>query len=804
MLKKIITVVMALFITFAVFAKDETWYNGKPIVDVEFKGLKSIGSAELHEIFKPYKGKLFSDEIYWEILQKIYALDYFTDIVPKALPADADYSSVLLEFDITEKPSVEKIVYKGYNRIRKGSLDSAIKTQKGDIFSEDLMKNDALLLKEFYISKGYAKAEISVEAVENKKNNTVTVEFTIKEGKQSVISSIEFEGNTKFTEKALEKILVSKRVGFIQKGPFLESALQEDKMAVKMYYGEQGYIDAHVETIKKEVDTTSDPTKNKISLVYVIMEGEQYKYAGTKFEGNYIFSDEELGEKIKLKVGSVMNMKRFEIGFAGVMDLYFENGYTSNFIDKQEARNDETKEVSFVVNIIERERSHIENIIIKGNKKTKDYVISRELLFKEGDVFSKKKYMNSFRNLFNLRYFSSIIPEIQQGSEQDLVDVVINVEEQDTASVTGGISLAGIAQPNTFPISAFFKWDEKNLLGTGRELSVNVTAGGDEQSIMLGFTENWFLGTPLSVGFNFSIAHRRLFAFQDVKPPIGVIDTPMDTNKMLYHQLAFGFGVNTGYRWFPNFATITLRGGLNTDVLKNFYDADLYRPFEDGVRNKQARWGMDNALNIGVSLDDRDLMHDPSKGWFLNQTYTIFGLIPKLEDDYYIRSETKGEVYFTLVDYPVSDIWNLKFVLGFYSDFCFQFPTTKKPIGLSKQFYVDGMFNGRGWYDLGMEGLGNVMQKNWIEFRWPLAHGILSFDFFFDAVAVKKDLRDLKTLNINDYYFSFGPGLRFSIPQFPLRFMFANTFKSINGRPRWRNGKNADWRFIISLNIPNM
>ena len=105
---------------------------------------------------------------------------------------------------------------------------------------------------------------------------------------------------------------------------------------------------------------------------------------------------------------------------------------------------------------------------------------------------------------------------------------------------------------------------------------------------------------------------------------------------------------------------------------------------------------------------------------------------------------------------------------------------------------------------LGSSGKGNVLLNHWVEFRWPLAHGILSFDFFADAAAVKKDLADLKTFKIDDYYFSFGPGLRFVIPQFPLRLMFANTFKAENGKLVWGNGKGADWRFVLSFNVPNL
>ncbi len=804
MLKKIIAVMMALFITFVCFAEEDTWYNEKPIIRVEFNGLLSVDETELDEIFSSYEGKLFSNELYWEILKKIYALDYFTDIVPTARPVDNDKTAVILEFKVVEKPSVSEVVFKGYSNIGRRNLSDAVKIKKGDIYSEAIMKNDVIVLKKLYVSKGYAKAEVSANAVVDEEKNTVKVEFTIKEGKMSVISSINFEGNTHFTEKALRRILISKPAGFIQKGPFLESALQEDKDAIKMFYGERGYIDAHVETIKKEIDTESDPLKEKIALTYVIMEGEQFKYSGTKFEGNNIFSTEELSDKIKLYPDDLFNLKKFEMGFAAIMDLYFENGYTGNFIDKKEIRNDETKEVGFVIMIVERERSHIENIIIKGNKKTKDYVVLRELLFKEGDVFSKTKYMNSFRNLFNLRYFSSILPEVQQGSEQDLVDVIVNIEEGTTTQIGGGISISGSSDPHSFPLSVFATYEEKNLLGTGRDLSTTLNLGADEQSLVIGFTEPWLFGQPLFAGFNFTVSHRKETTYQDILPPLGIPDEPLEMNMMDYHQLSFSFGVNSGYRWFQDFATITLKGGLNMDIVKNFYDEKLYRPFDASVRNKQAHWGLENTFNIGVSLDNRDLMHDPSKGWYFNQTFSFLGLIPKVEDEYYFKSETKAEAYFTLLDYPVSEVWNLKFVLGFYSGFAFQVPITKRPIGRKRKLFIDGMMVGRGWRDLGPAGEGNVLQNNWIEFRWPLAQGIISFDFFFDAVAIKNDLTDLKTLSINDYYFSFGPGLRFALPQFPLRFLLSNTFRSKDGRPYWRNGKGPDWRFTISINIPNM
>lgn len=814
MVKNKIAFIILITAAISCFAQaPDGWYEGKPIISIQFKGLKTISSTELDEIFRPYKGKLFSDDVFWEILQKVYALDYFKNIETKVIAADNDYASMFLEFHIVEKPAVSEIIFKGNNQVKKSDLMSASALKKGDIYNDAEMQSDIAAMKAKYIERGYAKAEISGSVRENAEANSVTVEYSIQEGKMSVISAINFEGNSKFPQKALKKVLVSKEAGFIQKGAFREAALEEDKLAIKNFYAEKGYIDAHVETVKKEIDSESDPFKEKITLTFVVMEGEQFVYTGTDFTGNYLFTSEELSAKLNMKIGTTFNMVKFEQGFNSIMDLYFENGYTTNYFEKKENRNEAAHEISYTIMIVERERSHIEKIIINGNKKTKDYVILRELLIKEGDVFSKTKFINSLRNLFNLRYFSSIVPDVQQGSERDLIDIVFNVEDQNTATVNFGISFSGISDPSAFPMSVFAQWEEKNLLGTGRELSANLTAGTDTQSLTLGFTENWFLGTPLSVGFNFSASHKKLYTYSDSKYPLGIVDSgnPIkddialaDAYKMRYDNLEFEFGINTGYRWFPNFATITLKGGVDFGIIKTFYNNKLYRPFEISIRNQQAKWGLNNALWTQVSLDDRDIAHDPSRGWFLSQRFTFFGLFPKIEGNYYFKSDTKAEAYFTLLDYPVSDVWNLKFVLAFYSGFSFQVPTTKKAIGWDNMFMIDGMFVGRGWLGSGFEERGNVMQNNWIEFRWPLAHGILSFDFFFDAVAVKKDLKDLRNLSINDYRFSFGPGLRFSIQQFPLRLMFANTFKSVNWKPVWGNGKKADWRFVISFNIPNI
>ena len=818
MLKKnvILIFLMSMLGLFLFAQVQEDWYKDKEIVSFKFKGLRAVQASDLSGIFSKYKGQKFSDEIYLEILQHLYDLDYFIDIQPQAVPADPSYSYVRLEFFFVEKPFVKKIKFTGNNAVRAGTLLEKCALKKDTIYNEDKLRSDTLAIRAFYLEKGYSNINVSTNVEDDKEDNSVSVEYVINEGMQTVVSKIFFEGNEKIADKVLKKVLATKEAGIIRSGAFQESMIENDKELIKFYYGEKGYINGHIENIRQEIDPESDNVKQRIILTYIIYEGEQFIYEGVNFTGNRIFKTDELEAKIKLEKGDVFNLKRLEMGYNAIADLYFENGYSATQISKKDIIDETARTIRYEIEIKESKRSHVENVIIRGNTKTKDYVIMRELLFTSGDVFSKKRFFNSLRNIYNLRYFSSIVPDVKPGSEDGLLDVILNVEETSTANIQFGITFSGVSDANTFPMSIFLQWEERNLVGRGSELSANVTAGPDKQSATLGYTENWFLGLPLAVGFELSATHKQEFSFQDIIPPFGVPDpypslddykadiSLAEAYKMKYDRAEFGFGINSSYRWYPLFATLTLRGGINFNLVKNFYDAALYRPFDEAIRHQREKWRFSNNIWTRFSVDNRDFVYDPSKGWFLSQQFSFFGIFPKIESEYFFRSETKGELYFTLLDYPVAESWHLKFVLAFYSGFSFQVPTTSNSISRLNKLTIDGMFNGRGWYNAGGAGQGDVMQSNWIEFRMPLAQGIISFDFFFDAIATKQDLKSLRSLSINDYFFSFGPGVRFTLPQFPLRLMFANTFRSNNGKPYWGNGKGADWKFVLSFNIPNL
>jgi len=140
-------------------------------------------------------------------------------------------------------------------------------------------------------------------------------------------------------------------------------------------------------------------------------------------------------------------------------------------------------------------------------------------------------------------------------------------------------------------------------------------------------------------------------------------------------------------------------------------------------------------------------------------------------------------------------------VLAAYSGMTMQFPAPNSTVGRTSQLYIDGMFNARGWTSIYNSVRGKAMWSNSLELRMPIVRGVLAIDGFLDGAAVKSTPEQMfNDLSLNDFYFSTGPGIRFSIQQFPLRLLFANTFRH-NDTDGWY--WNNNWKFVLSFNIVN-
>jgi len=795
----------------------DEWYQGKPIRDIVFTGLKSISPNELEALMNPYKGRSFNDDIFWEMLGKLYALEYFDNIEPSTERANAAGSEVIIRFSIKERPVIGRISFAGNSGLRPRELQEVVTSKVNDIFNQAKVRVDIEAIKNKYIEKGYPNIEVTATDTQSG-DSTITLVFHIVENNKLSISRINFQGNTRFSSSTLRGQLSLKAKSLLNDGAFQEAKLLIDRESVARYYHDRGFIDAAVRDVTRTLTTTSKGTT--MVLTFLIDEGTEYRFGGVSFEGNIIFETAQLSKLVTSKVGDIVNMTRLEMDLQRVADLYYENGYIFNMITRIPDKNTQTNVLSYMISIVERSRAYIENIIIIGNDKTKTNVILREIPLEPGDVFSKTKVFDALRNLYGLQYFSTVLPDMLPGSSENLMDLVITLEEQPTTDVQFGLTFSGSADPDTFPISGLIKWNDRNLAGSGNELGVELNSSVvDTSTIAVNYLHRWAFGLPLSLGVDLSANYaKRLTTMNNGGPfnpifngdedyayPDGFISRddyerrsklPTRDFMMSYEEWYISLGLSTGYRWITFMGNLSIGGGIRFGLVNNSYDSEIYRPFDPVLRDGNNAWLPKNSVWFSISLDKRDVFYDPSKGYYLYDRIGLYGIFNE-EKEHYINNNVRAQFYHTLFNFPVSEKWSFKCVLAIHTGLSIIFaqPGRSLEIVQGNKLSVDGMFVGRGWTEA-YSNRKHLLLDAWIELRIPIVMNVLAWDFFLDIAGVEKqegyffgtNAEGKPNFGIEDLKFSFGGGIRFTIPQFPIRFSIAKRFEIINGQVRWRTG----------------
>ena len=826
-MQRFTSLVLLVFGVLAVLpAQEAPWYEGKPVAEIRFEGLSAVSENELLGLIRPYIGRLYTDDLSWEIQGKLYALDYFDLIIPEKIPSDAENSAVILVLEMQETPVVDNILFVGNGKIRRGELLDAVLVKAGDPLNPSTLSLDEQAIIDLYLEKGFIDAQVSSDYEVDEENNQVVITFSIQEGNQTKISEIRFSGNDEHvSDSTLRNLMTTKAQSLFSKGLFVETKLQEDLKAIERYYGDQGFIDMKILEVDKSVEFDEKEELRKMVITIYIDEGDEWLYGGMTFSGNRIYSTEELEEVVQQIPGKTFSSTKFQVDYQKVTDLYFENGYIFNNFTYEEIRDEEAKTISFAVSVVERERAHIENIIIRGNSKTKSYVIRREIPLEEGEVFSKAKILEGVMNLYNLQYFDVVEPNPSQGSQDGLMDLIVDVAEGKTSDISFGLSFSG--GPD-FPVSGQVKWNDRNFLGRGQVLGVEGNVSPDVQSLVLRFTEPRILGLRWSGGASFSYSHRKNRYINQDWDGNGLPDpyltwqaydkagriVPTDY-QMEYMSHNIGGSLNTGYGWVTGLGRLSISTGLNVNWEFVKYDDTVYRPQNQDIRENLGTWKYDDSVTLRLAWDTTDVSFEPTKGFLLSENLTFAGLLPVSRRDY-IKSITRFNYNLKLFDIPVNDEGgSFKSILYLNSAFHGLFDKPWSDVTADRQrdgFYVDGMFLGRGWDPT--SGF-RYLWDNTIQLKFPLVPNILAFDIFMDAVGawVATDgefstSNALLNMHVSDWRFSLGAGFRFANPQFPIGLYLVKKFKwdsdgTINWNPEPDKAEFKKWGLdlVIAFNF---
>ncbi|MBI3615645.1 MAG: outer membrane protein assembly factor BamA [Candidatus Omnitrophica bacterium] len=476
------------------FAADEEQFV---VTAVEVEGNKIVSSSTILAKIKTRPGDRIRQETVDEDIKRLYGLGFFTDVSAEVRPYR---DGKLVRFHVKERPLVAGIVITGSRHFREAKLREDLKTKEQELLDRRQLKEDLERIKQLYRTKGFYLADISHEVKVNEATNQATVFITITEGRKIRVRQILFVGNQNISARRLRKGMATKQGSWFTAGYYRPEVLDEDVERIKGLYHLEGYSDC---TAGASADF--DEKKRWLIVTMTITEGPRYLVGETVFTGVEQINAEELRAKVKLRAGDPFSQERLSEDLGKVQSVYFAKGFMAASVEPSTALNPQTNKVDIAYRVTEGSVSYVGRILIRGNLKTRDVVIRRELRISPGERFDGEKLRRSKERLYNLGFFEEVTLETVPAPRPDQRDLVVAVKESKTGefSFGGGFSsvdkLVGFAEitQRNFDL---FNWP--TFVGGGQELKFQVQAGTRRRNIEFSFTEPWAFNRPYLLGLD--------------------------------------------------------------------------------------------------------------------------------------------------------------------------------------------------------------------------------------------------------------------------------------------------------------
>jgi len=409
------------------------------------------------------EGQTISQAEFPRAIKRLWQLGLFQDI---QLRYDNETDEGLsLTILVKENFILGDLSYDGNKKIKDRKFEDEINLSKGQRLRPNTLHETAKAIKELYEEKGYLNAEINPVLEIPIEESTLfdgrakdivrNVVFNIQENDKIKIGKIIFEGNESYSDLRLRwtmKETKQQRWYMFWRSTFDDKKFDEDLNLVSTYYRNKGYRDFRIVS-----DTVQFSENQKmLNLIVTVDEGPQYKYRDFSWEGMTLFDEEMLQRSLGLESGDQYSDEEFNLAvFDRVQGLYMDRGYIYSRIEPEITPvGEDSLDIHFI--LIENHKVYINHIAIKGNTRTRENVIRRQLRVFPGDVFNRGRLMRSHREVMMLNFFANVVPDVVPVSD-DKVDLEITVEEKPAGQananmgytqsygMTGG---GGLALPN--------------------------------------------------------------------------------------------------------------------------------------------------------------------------------------------------------------------------------------------------------------------------------------------------------------------------------------------------------------------
>ena len=461
------------------------------VSSIDVRGNQRIDDEIVASYLTISPGQSFNNFDIDDSIKALFATGLFSDV------SIFQQGSVLV-VDVDENATINKVQFEGNNRLKDDALKSIVSLKEQGVYSDEQAGIDVARIREAYGRVGKRGTKVSFEVLPLQ-NNRVNVIYRIDEGDKTKIASINFVGNDTFSDRHLRDVISTKESSFLS---FLQTndvydpnRISADEEALRNFYFNRGFADFQILSSSADLDEVA----NEYTITFTFDEGARYSFGNISIDSTVPNLDttglESLYETVP---GDFYSAKKVEKTIVALTERVSEAGFAFVEVVPRGNRNFETNTIDVVYLVDEGARVFIEDIVINGNDRTRDYVIRREFDISEGDAYNRVLVNKTRDRIQALGFFESVNVTTRPGSSPDRIRVIVSVVERST----GDISLSGSASSSGF--GGQLSLTERNFLGRGQFLRVAFASGTDEDSYSFNFTEPYFLGYRISAGISLS------------------------------------------------------------------------------------------------------------------------------------------------------------------------------------------------------------------------------------------------------------------------------------------------------------
>lgn len=771
------------------------------IKEIEFRhiGSPSVSDSFVKSYVHAKVGDVYNPNLVDQDVRDLYNTGRFRNV---QVVVEQVENGVKLIYLLEGKPTVTRIEFQGNTKFSEKRLLKTISSKVGEPLDERKLFDDARAIERLYQQKGYSETKVKYVPVVDSQSGRATVRFEITEARKIKIKEIRFEGAYAFPEKRLQKVIKTRKRWFLSwltgSGVLKEDQLDEDKFRLVDFYREEGYIDFQLKEVR-----TQEVEPGWIRIEFVVEEGNQYHVGSVEFEGNRIFDESQIIKDayqeqpggqfthgLILQPGTVFSPGRLQKDVKAIANLYSTKGYIDVQIKPELIPNTATGTIDIIYHIEEGKPSYVERIEIRGNTRTKDKVIRRELAIQPGELFDMTRVIISTNRLYGLDYFSRVEAVPEPTEIPDRKNLVISVEEKTTGDIRFGAGFSSVDD-----LVGFIELTQGNadifkpplFLGTGAGQKLRLVAqlGTVRKDFIFTFIEPWFLDRKLAFGTD--LYYRDLRYYSDL----------YDVERL---GARFSF---TKALWSENWQTTLSYTIEDTALLRMPHPylreingvTELYDPVPPAIRRDQGHT-LVSKIGWQITYDSRNSPLLPNKGQRTSLGVELAGG-PFGGDASFYKLELNSSRYFRgLFQGHIIEIIGRIGTVDTYDD--------SDHVPLFERYFLGGLNSLRGYkyrsigpYDIERdEPIGG--QTFWfasIEYSIPIIERI-RLAVFYDIGNVYPDAFSFDTAGpeYKVYNDNWGIGIRLHIPGLgPLRLDYAipithDPFVSGNGRFQFSAG----------------